>query len=269
MMNRIFKKTGAAAALAVLLSAPAYAAAKADLADRSWIAPLAQGQQAAMAAPQSTSYWTGMRTTFAALDAETADQIWTGPYAGLSFGYASGTSEHTYDRNGHGEAETNPDGVSFALSAGYNLQWRSGLVLGLETDLGVLSLEDDPKTIFDDHYYITDWGDWYAALRARAGYALGETLLFGTAGFALVDSDEVVIGNTPQEGVSNEGTMTAYVFGLGFERKLTEDFSLKAEWQHFSFMEESGTNIGPGGDEEDWTFDGSADLFRVGVNFAF
>ncbi len=193
---------------------------------------------------------------------------WTGPYLGISVGYADGWSEHYYDRAGHGRAETDPSGGAFAITGGYNHQFDNGVVLGVEADLGVADISDDTKVIFDDHYYTTEWGDVFGTLRGRVGYAFEDTLVFATAGFGFMDSDEVVVGNTPQEGVSNEQTLTGFAGGLGFERRVWENTSVKLEWVRFAFSETDGVNTGPDGDPEAWSFDGGVDLFRIGVNFA-
>ena len=192
---------------------------------------------------------------------------WSGPYMGAAILYAAGWSEHYYDRAGHGTEDTDPDGFGVALYAGYNHDLGDGYVIGVEADFGMAAIEDETKVIFDDHYYTTDWGDYFGSIRARGGYAFDDTLVYATAGFGFMDSDEVVIGNTPQEGVSNEGVMTGFVGGLGVEHRLWQHASLRAEWLHFSFAEEDGVNIGRGGDDEAWTFDGSVDMFRVGITY--
>ena len=249
------------AAMAGPLAASQLAAAPDSTLDAGAPADLAPSQE-----PAETGF--GFDEAVAQWTAGAEDQLWTGPYFGLSVGYASGRSQHYYNRAGHGTAETEPSGDAYAVTAGYNLEWPSGFTAGVEADFGTMGLEDDTKVIFDDHYYNTDWGEWFVTLRARAGYAFDDMLIYGTAGVGFVDSDEVVIGNTPQEGVSNDRVMTARVFGLGVEKKLWERTSLKGEWLHFDFVEKTGVNIGPGGDPEDWRFDGRANLFRVGINVA-
>lgn len=193
---------------------------------------------------------------------------WTGAYFGLSVGYADGWSEHYYDRAGHGLAETDPSGGAIALTGGYNYQFENGVVLGVEAELGFADISDDTKVVFDDHDYTTEWGGAFGSLRGRFGYAEGDTLFFATAGLGFMGSDEVVVGNTPQEGASNDGTMTGFAGGLGVEHRYSERMSIKLEWVSYSFAENDGVNVGPGGDLEAWSFDGGVDMFRIGVNFA-
>lgn len=68
--------------------------------------------------------------TVAALAGDKGD-LWSGPYAGTSIGYAWGESKQNYDRAGdHGEATLEPDGASAAITGGYNWMWDENFLFG-------------------------------------------------------------------------------------------------------------------------------------------
>jgi outer membrane immunogenic protein len=191
---------------------------------------------------------------------------WTGVYAGLSVGYGWGGSEHYYERDGHGTANTDVEGWLGGVTLGYNQQYGS-LVLGVEGDFNALDVKGDDQIIFDDHVWKPQWGDWLATVRGRIGIAFGGTMVYGTGGLAFADSNEYTIGNTPQEGADGRGVRTGWVAGAGIEQKLSERVSAKIEWLHFDFDDSEGTNFGPEGNLEPWSFKGDMDVVKAGINF--
>jgi outer membrane immunogenic protein len=110
--------------------------------------------------------------------------------------------------------------------------------------------------------------DWFGTVRARLGYAFGNTLIYGTGGFAaggvtmsstytdnnvalggakaLAAAQPNVVGDLlhPQVArVSNSATNTGWTAGGGIEVKLSPSWSLKGEYQYINL----GTiSAGPG-----------------------
>ena len=192
--------------------------------------------------------------------------IWTGIYAGLSGGYAWGRSEQQYDRNdNHGLASTDPQGGVMALTLGYNYNLGNGFVVGAEGDLGLMDVSADDKIVYDGHNYKTRFGPWWSTLRARAGVAVGDTLIYGTGGLALMGVDEVSIGNTPGETAINKDTRSGWVLGAGIEHMFAPGVTAKLEYLHMDF----GSYEGFSDNQEDFSFDNRLDLVRVGLNYAF
>ncbi len=136
------------------------------------------------------------------------------------------------------------------MQAGYNVQFDS-IVLGVEADLSAAGIIEGNDT---DHWDENDGINGLATLRGRLGFAVGDLLLYGTAGLAAANLD-----------VDNESqTLTGWVAGVGAEYMVTDTVSLKAEYLYTNFgtVEVDGYNNG-----DEFDIDGSA--VRVGVNFHF
>jgi outer membrane immunogenic protein len=86
--------------------------------------------------------------------------------------------------------------------------------------------------------------NWFGTVRGRLGYAIGNTLLYGTGGFAFggvkatslyTDNNITALGGTagvPQVGVaSHSATNTGWTAGAGIEVKISPSWSLKGEYQ--------------------------------------
>src|SRR5213593_3854644 len=92
---------------------------------------------------------------------------WTGFYVGANLGYQWGSVTNF---------PANPAGIAGGVQVGYN--WQIGqFVFGAETDLQ-LSGADDTFAAFKFS------NPWFGTLRGRAGWALGNVLLYGIAGLA-------------------------------------------------------------------------------------
>ena len=106
--------------------------------------------------------------------------------------------------------------------------------------------------------------DWFGTVRGRLGCAIGNTLIYGTGGFAaggvratslytdnnivaLNSGNPALIGtaqNPPQVGsASHSATNTGWTAGAGIEVKITPNWSLKGEYQ---FIDLGTISAGPG-----------------------
>lgn len=223
------------------------------------VSPFATAAAGTGKAPRQPA-WTPQTSSYA------SPAIWSGIYLGASAGYGWGDSEQGYDRNdNHGLASTSPEGVLAALTAGYNYDAGGGIILGLEADLGLMDLSAGDKVVYDGHIYKSQFGSWWGTLRGRAGYAFDNTMVYGTAGVAFMDVDDVSIGNTPGETATNRGTRTGWVLGAGVEQALTTNMSVKLEYLHMDFARHDGLS----GNQEAFYFDDTVDLVRAGVNFKY
>lgn len=117
------------------------------------------------------------------------------------------------------------DDVDFADDAvfiggghlGYNWQGASNIVLGVEGDI---DFADDL--------------DYLASIRGRLGWAFGPSLIYGTAGVAFIEADEI--------------SETGFAAGLGFEHKLRDRVSVGVEGLYYSFDDDNAAE-----DLEFWT----------------
>jgi outer membrane immunogenic protein len=166
---------------------------------------------------------------------------WVGPYVGANVGYQWG------DIGGSG---ANPSGVAGGAQAGYNFQ-SGQFVFGAETDLQASDADDR----------FAGWqfsNPWFGTLRARAGVAMSNVLLYGTAGLAY---GSVNLKNFTT-GVSESHLAAGWAGGFGMEVAMMGNWTARAEYLYVDLSDRSfvldGSNHG---------FESS--LLRFGVNYRF
>ena len=170
---------------------------------------------------------------------------WTGFYAGANIGgewlrdeMSNATTSHT----------VTPGSVTGGVQAGYNFQ-TGPWVLGVEGDVG-----------YGHPVKSTSIGrvekDWSGTVRARAGYAFDNVLLYGTGGlawahFKLDDSTAAVRRNTTRAG---------WTLGAGAEYAVNQNISVKGEYLYADYGKADVGRV---------SHDLSDHTVRVGVNYKF
>ncbi len=130
---------------------------------------------------------------------------WQGFYGGFQFDIASPEVDGAPVQLGTGHGGS--------LFVGYNHAIDANWVVGGELSYGQVSgIPIVPGIELDMEDVIT--------LRGRAGYALGNSLIYGSLGYQ--QADLTILGTT----VDADGV----VFGLGFETMLTETVSARIEY---------------------------------------
>ena len=165
---------------------------------------------------------------------------WAGPYLGANLGYEWGDVSNN---------PTRPNGVAGGVQVGFNWQ-RGNFVYGAETDIQ-LSAADDT---------FAPWqfsNPWFGTLRGRAGVAIGNVLLFGTAGLAYGSLTADTSGN-----LSESHSGFGWTAGVGAEVGLTPQWSAKAEWLYLDLNDHSYSVTA---NDNGLT----ANLVRLGVNYHF
>jgi len=165
---------------------------------------------------------------------------WMGPYLGANIGYEWGDVTHN---------PTRPSGIFGGIQAGYN--WQFGqFVAGVETDIQASAANDT----------FAPWqfsNPWFGTLRGRAGVAIGNVLVFGTAGLAYGSLTVDSPGN-----LSETRTSLGWAAGAGAEVGFTTHWSAKAEWLYLDLSDRAFSVTG--------TTNGlTANLLRLGVNYHF
>jgi outer membrane immunogenic protein len=165
---------------------------------------------------------------------------WAGPYLGAQIGYEWGAVSNN---------PTHPEGLEGGIEAGYN--WQFGqFVAGGEADLNVSDAEDT----------FAPWqfsNPWYGTLRGRAGVAIGNTLLYGTAGLAYGEMTVQTPGN-----LTESKTSFGLVGGGGVEVGFSPRWSAKAEWLYLDLGNRAYSLTGASNGL-------TANLLRLGVNYHF
>jgi outer membrane immunogenic protein len=221
---------------------------------------------------------------------------WTGVYFGLNAGYEWGDNptscSYPSGLGGACQGEAFPNlktnGELFGSTFGADWQYHNW-VLGAAADFSVLDLHgsaafpsvDAGKNGTADQ--IASRYDWLGTVRGRAGYAIGQSLIYGTGGFAFARVDDQYLNemNGADAGAfSTSGVRTGWTVGGGVEYALTSNWSVKLEYLHVGL---AGTNldvsgaltaaIAGGGTAAPppgsviLHFNNSFDLVRAGVNF--
>jgi outer membrane immunogenic protein len=193
--------------------------------------------------------------------------IWMGFYFGGHIGGVFGDTEveDTFDYVGDPFARNNIDstGLISGVQLGYNVQ-RGNVVFGVEADLGYLSLSGDetadlprpeskkydPNADISAKYSIE--GGLYGDVTARLGYAADKALFYVKGGAAFVNAEfnSHYVGancsttrrngscgpkNPSKFDFDTSDTLVGWTIGVGVEYALSQNWSLKAEYQHFDF----------------------------------
>jgi len=134
---------------------------------------------------------------------------WTGGYAGVQFGHL--------DVDGTGAADG--DEVIYGLHAGYDYDFGQ-FVLGGEVDFDTGDLDLGGAATVDN----------VTRIKLKAGYDLGQTMIYATAGAAQVNT--------------SIGDETGPFGGLGLSYAVSEQFSVGGEVLYHEFDDIGGTGVG-------------------------
>ena len=138
---------------------------------------------------------------------------WTGLYGGVQLGYADVTTD--------GDADLDGNGAIGGLTLGYDYDFGQWVVGGaLDYDVADIDLDDAANL------------ESVARLKARVGYDLGRSLIYGTGGWAQADTD-------------NLDSSDGYFLGAGYEYLVTERISLGGEvlYHEFEDFDDSGIDV--------------------------
>lgn len=232
---------------------------------------LAADQARSYKAPMSLAYGSGPMT-----------YGWDGFYAGGTIGYGWSTQKASID-TGFGstiDTSSKATGIGGGGTLGYN--WQNGrFVYGVETDANWASVKGAGSNDFTLFGFIpgnvtsNTSIDWYATVRGRLGYALGDRqqwLPYLTGGYAIgrVSASGSATVSGFQIGTFNTSQVkSGWVLGGGVEYQLpARNWSVKTEYLHVALGDISGTAQTIGGDVP-VSGKASFDVVRVGLNYRF
>lgn len=214
-----------------------------------------------------------MLTGIAATGARAADIVaepaaydWTGFYLGAHVGYGEANFDGCVDCGE--DADSDMEGSELDLSdvvggghLGYNFQMDS-LVLGIEADFTWVGFEDSYENANGD--WLSGDVDYLASVRARAGYAMDDILLYATGGVAFTEAK----AHGEQHGNNDEVKFDDIggVVGGGVEWAASDLVSLRAEGLYYFFGDkEDASDWHSAQDGEELEFD-DAFVVRVGAS---
>ena len=153
--------------------------------------------------------------------------IWNGLYIGAQTGYRwSNISVF-----GSGATAISADTPQGGAHFGYNFQ-TGHVVLGLQSDAMIGSAAASGSAIGAT---LTTRETWTSTVRGRAGYALGNMLLYGSAGAALAGQHLTIRAGS--NTAHSADTRLGIVFGVGIEYKITPQLSTRFEGLHVSYRD--------------------------------
>lgn len=212
----------------------------------------------------------------AAAPALAQDEPWTGGYAGVQLGYnflennkresvlfdtnldgragdtvTTGTGANAFapgfcggaaiGNSVAGGCRGDKDRIVGGIHAGYDTQ-MGNLVLGVVADYNRTNVRDSVTafSVTPASYTLTRRLKDTASFRARAGYALGDTLIYATGGIAWAKINNRFTTTNTVNTFSNTGNDDAwgYRIGGGVERKLGEKFSVGLLYTYSSFNDD-------------------------------
>lgn len=161
---------------------------------------------------------------------------WGGFYVGLNTGYGWADGDYTGVGlpGGHGM-----DGWALGAFAGYNV-FNDGWVYGVEADVK-RDFNDSRFTSAGNTFeYETTWG---GSVRARLGYAIDRTLIYGTGGYAFTNAKL----NDVTAGTSEKETLHGWTIGAGVEHAFTDSVAGRIEYRYSDYGKSNVFNV-PGSD---------------------
>ena len=169
---------------------------------------------------------------------------WSGFYIGALLGYSWGEAETAAG------SSADLDGFDGGAYIGANYQWNQ-FVLGIEADALLSGVDGAAGGTSADQ-------DWSASLRARAGIALDQFLLYGTGGVA---ASGMELSNAAG---SDSNTHWGWTLGAGAEALLRDNVTARVEYRYADYEDKTYTLGGTSGDVDLQTHS-----VRAGVGMKF
>ncbi|MGE0004545.1 MAG: outer membrane protein [Parvibaculaceae bacterium] len=219
----------------------------------------------------STVAAAAMITGFAMTGARAADVLaepmahdWSGLYFGAHVGYGEASFDGCVDCGDDLDAgELDLSDFVGGGHLGYNIQMDS-LVLGIEADFTWMGFDDTVNEAGGGSDRILGDVDYLASIRARAGYAMDEILIYATGGVAFTEAKikGEQHGNFDKAKFNDVGG----VVGGGLEWAASDMVSLRAEGLYYFFGDdEDVSDWHSANDGEEFEFD-DAFILRVGAS---
>ncbi len=170
---------------------------------------------------------------------DTSRAMWQGAYVGVHTGIGLGNA---------GSLSTG--GSVLGLDGGYNFQ-AGHVVGGGEIDATSSQIKNDgTNESFNQK--------WMTSARARAGYAFGNLLTYGTFGLAVTATNYT---NT----YSTDATKAGWVYGAGVEAMIMPHIALRGELLRYDMGNSSYLNSS----DQPLSLNTESNVFRIGIAYKF
>ena len=190
-----------------------------------------------------------LATAFVALasvSAQAADIVtdamhdWSGLYAGLNAGYGFGGDDDVGVLPGGNVGRLEVNGIFGGGQIGFNYQMDQ-VVIGLEGDIQLADINDS-----DANFGFTMNSDvnYFGTVRARAGFAVDNALIYATGGLAYAGIDYKVQGGPPGININDSYSKMGYAVGGGVEYAFDDNWSGKVEYLYVGLGHKDLSDIG-------------------------
>lgn len=189
---------------------------------------------------------------------EGAPPVWQGAYFGANVGWGTGKIEAEIPAVLRGSVDA--DGMAGGVHAGYNFL-SGATIFGVEADVQLAGISGGWEPV--PGAGLSGKLTWFSTLRGRAGFVLGDYLLYGTGGLAIGGGKATAYLGGFSE--SRSKTHVGWTLGFGTEMALNHELSVRLEYLYADFGKKnylSGVNI-------DSRAGLRAHLFRIGATAHF
>jgi high affinity Mn2+ porin len=162
---------------------------------------------------------------------------WTGLYIGAHAGFGRGSTGAVLSDPAAVATSNVFDGMIGGVQAGYNIQLRSGIVLGVEADItfpNYLTSNSIVSSLATARSDVTEQWDYAASARGRVGYASGRWLAYATGGLAFTGERFL---NSPAVGSDEKilNVRLGWTAGAGIEYAFAPHWSARLEYLYSQF----------------------------------
>lgn len=208
-------------------------------------------------------------------DADTYD--WTGFHAGLH----AGTGLTSFQMADFSQNGMNPQNYSFGdtsgyaagFQMGYDYQLANNVVLGVGGEFSWSNTHKD-MVITGIQGGEVD-ANWFAGVHGRIGYAIGDILIFGKAGYAVADMDgkykraRRIAGELVWSEASDSSRFSGWTAGGGIEYALSDKVTVTGEYSFANLTHGSFETPELNGVAYRWKGKPRMDQIKLGVNYRF
>ena len=150
---------------------------------------------------------------------------WAGLYAGIHGGGGWGTATASTP------ASMSISGPYVGAQIGYNMLLGSDVVLGVEADASWSGIDGIRQSPALGGITTTEDINWFATVRGRLGYVMGDWMPYITGGWAYANATRTTSVGLQSLTMGHSG----WTAGAGVEWALAQNWTLKAEYKYLAF----------------------------------
>ena len=193
---------------------------------------------------------------------------WTGFYIGGNVGGVWGTGRVNDFATGAAITNTRANATGGG-QIGYNYMFAGGFVLGLEGTFNWSGRNSGTTTVtLPGGTVLNGTGSgaqWLTTFAGRMGYAADRALFYVKGGGAWLNSSVTINNLTNGATYTSSNARTGFVVGGGIEYALTQNWTVKGEYDYVS-ANSWVTPVTPAGQ---FKLSGNIQMFTVGANYKF